>query len=58
MRSVLAGSDYADAVDADVIEARMLGVSGVPFFVFDRRLGLSGAQPVEVFVDALKQAVT
>jgi predicted DsbA family dithiol-disulfide isomerase len=55
-RRVLAGSDYADAVDADVIEARMLGVSGVPFFVFDRRLGLSGAQPVETFVAALKQA--
>jgi predicted DsbA family dithiol-disulfide isomerase len=55
-RRALAGRDYADAVDADVIEARMLGVSGVPFFVFDRRLGLSGAQPVETFVDAIKQA--
>jgi predicted DsbA family dithiol-disulfide isomerase len=28
----------------------------VPFFVIDRRLGLSGAQPIEVFVDAIKQA--
>jgi predicted DsbA family dithiol-disulfide isomerase len=56
VRRALAGSDYADAVDADVIEARMLGVSGVPFFVFDRRLGLSGAQPIEAFVNAIKQA--
>jgi predicted DsbA family dithiol-disulfide isomerase len=55
-RTVLAGSDYGDAVAADIREARALGVSGVPFFVFDRRLGLSGAQPVEIFVDALRQA--
>jgi len=53
---VLAGHDYADAVSADVREAQALGVSGVPFFVFDRRVGLSGAQPVEAFVAALKQA--
>jgi predicted DsbA family dithiol-disulfide isomerase len=56
-RSVLAGNDYADAVTADISEARALGVSGVPFFVFDRRLGLSGAQPVETFVEAIRQAV-
>ena len=53
---VLGGTDYTDAVLADVREAQTLGVSGVPFFVFDRRLGLSGAQPVEAFVDALTQA--
>ena len=56
VRRVLAGDEYAGAVRADVDEARALGVSGVPFFVFDRRLALSGAQPVEVFVDALAQA--
>ena len=55
-RAVLTGSDYSDAVTADVREAQALGVSGVPFFVFDRRLGLSGAQPVETFVEALRQA--
>jgi predicted DsbA family dithiol-disulfide isomerase len=55
-RSVLSGTDYSDAVDADLREAHALGVSGVPFFVFDRRLGLSGAQPIEIFVEAIKQA--
>jgi predicted DsbA family dithiol-disulfide isomerase len=55
-RRVLVGRDYSDAVDADLREAHALGVSGVPFFVFDRRLGLSGAQPIEVFVEALNQA--
>jgi predicted DsbA family dithiol-disulfide isomerase len=57
-RSVLAGNHYADAVATDIREARMLGVSGVPFFVFDRRLGLSGAQPIATFVEAIKQAAT
>ena len=56
VRRVLGGNDYADRVATDVDEARALGVTGVPFFVFDQRLGLSGAQPVEVFVDALTQA--
>jgi predicted DsbA family dithiol-disulfide isomerase len=55
-REVLAGAGYADAVTADTREAHALGVSGVPFFVFDGRLGLSGAQPIGVFVGALKEA--
>src|SRR4029077_10923791 len=42
VRRVLAGTDYADAVEKDIEEARALGVSGVPFFVFDHRLGVSG----------------
>ncbi len=57
-RRVLAGTDYADAVEADINEARALGVTGVPFFVFDMKLGLSGAQPIEVFIDALTQAAS
>jgi predicted DsbA family dithiol-disulfide isomerase len=56
VRRVLGGADYADAVKADMQEAKALGVTGVPFFVFNRRLGLSGAQPVETFVDAHTQA--
>jgi predicted DsbA family dithiol-disulfide isomerase len=57
-RRVLAGTDYADAVAEDIRLAQELGVSGVPFFVFNQRLGLSGAQPLDVFVDALTQAST
>ncbi len=56
VRSALAGTDYADAVEQDVAEARALGVSGVPFFVLDRRYAISGAQPAEVFEQALAQA--
>ncbi|MBD8044887.1 DsbA family oxidoreductase [Arthrobacter sp. Sa2BUA2] len=56
VRSTLAGTDYAEAVEQDVAEARALGVNGVPFFVLDRRYGISGAQPAELFEQALAQA--
>lgn len=47
---------YRDAVRADIREAQMLGIQGVPFFVFDRKYGVSGAQPAEVFAQALDTA--
>lgn len=47
---------YEDAVIADQREAHQLGVRGVPFFAIDGRYGVSGAQSVEVFLDALTQA--
>ena len=53
VQRVLDSHDYSDAVASDNDEARALGVTGVPFFVFDRRLGVSGAQAVEVFAEAL-----
>lgn len=53
---VLSGERFADAVRADEREARALGISGVPFFVIDRRFGISGAQPATVLVQALVQA--
>ncbi|MFJ7061675.1 DsbA family oxidoreductase [Streptomyces microflavus] len=56
-RSVLADPEaYADEVRADEREAAELGANAVPFFVFDRRYGISGGQPSEVFVQALEQA--
>jgi predicted DsbA family dithiol-disulfide isomerase len=42
------------ALDADRI-ARELGVEGVPFFVFDRRLAVSGAQDPEVLLQAIER---
>ena len=56
VRAVLAGTQYADAVRADINEAQALGAGGVPFFVIDRRYGISGAQPVETFLHALRTA--
>jgi predicted DsbA family dithiol-disulfide isomerase len=53
---VLAGDEYADAVEADIREAAALGATGVPFFVVDRRYGVAGAQPAEVFGQVLAKA--
>ena len=38
------------------LTARSLGVSGVPFFVFAKRFGVSGAQPADALVQVLEQA--
>ena len=54
--AMLESDAYADAVRADEARAAAFGVSGVPFFVFDEKSGISGAQPVEVFAEALQQA--
>ncbi|MBV2152382.1 DsbA family protein [Kitasatospora sp. SUK 42] len=55
--AVLADPDaYADAVREDEETASAMGATGVPFFVLDRRLGVSGAQPAETFTRALEQA--
>ncbi|MFG3408595.1 DsbA family oxidoreductase [Streptomyces sp. NPDC048142] len=56
-RAVLADPGaYADDVRTDEREAAELGANAVPFFVLDRRYGISGGQPSEVFVQALEQA--
>ena len=49
---------YTAAVAAEGDQARHLGANGVPFFVIDSRFGVSGAQSVEVFRDALSRAAT
>ena len=55
-KQALADGSYAADVEADIAQARAYGISGVPFFVFDQRIGVSGAQPVEVFAQALRQS--
>lgn len=55
-RTFLISDAQLEEVNADIAEARTLGVSGVPFFVLDRKYGVSGAQPTEAFVEALTQA--
>jgi predicted DsbA family dithiol-disulfide isomerase len=56
VHEVLAGTQYADEVRADIDQANAYGAGGVPFFVIDRRYGISGAQPVETFLHALRTA--
>lgn len=47
---------FADAVRSDSKNGEALGLNGVPFFVLDNKYGISGAQPSETFLGALKQA--
>lgn len=53
---VLDGDAYAAEVADDIATARRIGISGVPFFVFDGKYGVSGAQPDGVLRDVLEQA--
>lgn len=52
--AALAGDDEAEAVRDDLAQARALGVTGVPFFVVDRRYAVAGAQPAEVLTQLLE----
>ena len=56
VQEVLAGDEYADAVEHDIREAAALGATGVPFFVIDRTYAVSGAQPAETFTQVLERA--
>ena len=48
---------FVAEVEADISYAQKLNVRGVPFFVFNQRIGLSGAQSVETFVAAMKESL-
>lgn len=54
--TLLAGDGFADEVRRDIAEARQQRISGVPFFVLDRAYAISGAQPPELFDQALARA--
>lgn len=56
-RAALENGDFEDAVEQDIAQARAYGISGVPFFVFNGRYGVSGAQDPAVFTQVLDQVV-
>jgi len=54
--TAMLGSDaFAEDVRKDEYEAQSLRIKGVPFFLIDRKYSLSGAQPAEVFAEALSK---
>ncbi len=53
---MLKGKEFTKEVLNDLQEADQLRISGVPFFVFDRKYAVSGAQQSDVFLDTLKKA--
>ncbi len=55
VRELLAGDSYADEVREDERTAGELGISAVPTFVVDRKLGASGAQPPDALLDLLRE---
>lgn len=58
IREAFTNEHYTQKVQADIFEAQQIGVNGVPFFVFDRKYALSGAQPAEQFLRVLEQSYT
>jgi protein disulfide-isomerase len=54
--AALSSEEFDSKVNFDISEGSQLGVTGVPFFVFDRKYAVSGAQPIETFLNALKQS--
>ncbi|MSS85029.1 DsbA family oxidoreductase [Actinomycetaceae bacterium WB03_NA08] len=55
VRQSLEAGEFSAAVTNDEQQAQALGITGVPFFVLAGKYGISGAQPVEVFSQALEQ---
>ena len=55
IRAMLDSNAFADDVKQDIYEAQQYGIRGVPFFLFDKKYGVSGAQESPVFLEALTQ---
>lgn len=56
VKTTLESGDFAYEVKQDELEARNIGVRGVPFFVFNDKYAVSGAQPSEAFLQTLEKA--
>ena len=57
VRTALENGTFADDVEQDIAQARAYGISGVPFFVFNGKYGVSGAQDPAVFTQVLDQVL-
>jgi predicted DsbA family dithiol-disulfide isomerase len=53
----LGSDDDAENISIEIAEAGRIGVTGVPFFILAQKLAVSGAQPADVLIDAIKQAL-
>ena len=56
IQTMLAGYDFGNEVRADEQIAQQIGISGVPFFIINQKLAVSGAQSPETFLGAMEQA--
>lgn len=55
VRDIVENGKNTDKVEQDIAQAQKLGVQGVPFFLVNDKYSISGAQPVELFQQALNQ---
>ena len=58
VETFLSSQEFTDQVNYDINEAQQIGVKGVPFFVFNRKYAISGAQAPEAFLDTLEKVYT
>jgi len=56
VKKMLNSDEYSDNVEKDINDAHLIGVRGVPYFVFNDQFAISGAQRVETFRDTLNKA--
>lgn len=57
VRAALDNEAYGEAVQRDISRARMLGITGVPFFLLEEQYGVSGAQSADAFAGVLAQVL-
>jgi predicted DsbA family dithiol-disulfide isomerase len=55
VKAMLDSDAFSDEVKHEIFEAQQLGIRGVPFFLLDKKYGVSGAQESAVFLQALTQ---
>src|SRR5699024_2996300 len=55
VRGIIYSDQYKQDVNVDISQASQLGVQGVPFFLVNDKYSISGAQPVELFEEALEK---
>ena len=56
-RAAMESDEFAQVIEYDKTVAQQIGVRGVPFFVFDQKLAVPGAESVEALVEAMQQAI-
>lgn len=56
VQEMLLSDRFTYEVTQDIQEGVNLGLRGVPFFVFNQKFGIAGAQPLEMFEQTLRQA--
>jgi predicted DsbA family dithiol-disulfide isomerase len=57
IKALLESDEHHDEVQRSQLEAEQLGIRGVPFYIFNRQYALSGAQPSEMFEQAIRQTL-